>query len=756
MAKAKGGIRGSVNSNNIFSNSKYIMMNSHRYIQPPLHFNNNSPGKITRLDGKVTDDGSTQKLSHFLRSPPRSPAHRFLASQNKHNSSSFSPSSPFRRTFGAEMHQWESKGMPRSPIVVNNNGRNPSPSAPHTPAAAATNALTSDLLSITDGLKERIEHAAQDPTTRYPPGSPESKFKQDLLRKIAYLVERFHQVAQVSTTLEKRVHDLQAYCVELEERLVQKNNTLEEAAVPKTEEKEKKEEKKEEGREEEKNKNHHINTMSRTESASTTALINSLTHENSALRNQLATVHDQLDQKDERFDEISDATIELSKRIEQGESLLSNMHAMMGQMAARLHTEHAQRLQAEAALLYEQQQHQQKSEIEAHSTASKRQRRRLSLSRVGISHYSADEADDEVDEAETDGEKDSNNLTPMAQYDGGFATKKHFDTYLTKLEAIRGKATRERETAREKRRRNERTGTASSLPTSTSTTTPTPTSTSKSFSSPTNTIASTVPLTSSPTISIRSPVVESSATNTQVQEQQKVQQKVQHKVQQKVQKSGKKKESIWNKVRNAIAEDTIHHRRYSAKSTKIKKKFSQIPIEDAPVVKSHVVGVNDVDASVARQRQNIIENKREKNLSVTEDPVLPTEFTPRKLADAATDVKTDTSDTTETNSTAINENLVETSEASLLRTPPLRQSGWSNLDVLDQVRDLHDHGVSMLERMNESSSEVGSEERRRAEIDAHKLESQVDMLTRQYRDLLNSVSPSPAKPRATSSLEDDN
>ena len=34
-------------------------------------------------------------------------------------------------------------------------------------------------------------------------------------------------------------------------------------------------------------------------------------------------------------------------------------------------------------------------------------------------------------------------------------TKKHFDTYLTKLEAIRGKATRERETAREKRRRNE-------------------------------------------------------------------------------------------------------------------------------------------------------------------------------------------------------------------------------------------------------------------------------------------------------------
>jgi hypothetical protein len=57
------------------------------------------------------------------------------------------------------------------------------------------------------------------------------------------------------------------------------------------------------------------------------------------------------------------------------------------------------------------------------------------------------------------------------------------------------------------------------------------------------------------------------------------------------------------------------------------------------------------------------------------------------------------------------------------------------------VRDLHEHGVNMLERMNETSSEASSEGRKRAEKDAHKLENQVDLLTRQYRDLLNSVSP---------------
>jgi len=128
-----------------------------------------------------------------------------------------------------------------------------------------------------------------------------------------------------------------------------------------------------------------------------------------------------------------------------------------------------------------------------------------------------------------------------------------------------------------------------------------------------------------------------------------------------------------------------------------------------------------------------------------DDPILPRERTPPKKGSYKYNKQRGDDESrqviVERTSTPDARAGTKTPNTDLLRTPPLRTGGWANLDVLDQVRDLHEHGVNMLERMNETSSEASSEGRKRAEKDAHKLENQVDLLTRQYRDLLNSVSP---------------
>jgi len=754
------------------------MFNNVGYMQPPLHYKNRNGLRVLRMDGKEEEEeirSAGKKLESFM-SPHVSPTRPHLLSSHQLRQSP----SPFHRTFGNEIREWESRGMPQSPAVT--------VVPPRTPAAAATNALTHDLLSITDGLQRRVEHATRDPTTSGPPGSPEAKFKQDLLQKIGYLTERFHQVAQVSTTLEKRVHDLQAYCKELEERLVV-------AAEVEKVQKEKVQKEKVQ-KEEVANMNTRVTAQP---SEIATSLIDSLTHANGVLRTQLANAHDQLDQKDNRFNNIANATMDLSKRIESGETLLSNMHGMMGRLADELRREHSLRVQAEDSLLELQQQHE--AEAVALATVRKRRQRRRgssSLSRVDVAHYSADEAEEDEEEttAAASGtratyDRPERSMTPMAQYEGAFENRDHFENYLKKLDAIRGKRDRERDAARAKRRSTRRAASSSLEPTNKMSS-----SHSRGFS-PASSAASTTPVASSTLASTPSTATSPSPSPSPSL--------------MSISLPPMSSATLQHNEQKQDQETTVHHRRYKSKEPSARRRLSQISVldEPPPPVKSRVVGVNKIDDAIAAKRQlqaaatenvltavdskhhraqierhDIIDPRRRSyhddtstalgdhrheiethdiisptqhdslpipivnpDSAAPSDPILPRELTPQKQSTLAVTPDFMNAENTikRTDGTSSASALNATS---LMKTPPLRQGGWSNLDVLDQVRDLHEHGVSMLERMNETSSEVGSEERRRAEADAHKLESQVDMLTRQYRDLLNSCTPSPLTPAA--------
>jgi hypothetical protein len=658
------------------------------------------------VESKRKDDGSSSKLPNNL-SPPTSPSK--LSRMKKKNSpfsssssySSSSISSPFRRTFGRDFADWKSTGMPESPQMINRTltRRYPSPAAVHTPAAAKTNALTTDLLTITNGLQQKVVTATEE--FQEPHGSPEHKFKQDLLKKIAYLIERFHQVAQVSTTLEKRVHDLQAYCTELEEQLEQKHNQQQQQEEQQClKERHQQEDQQQKDGPQQEDRTQQSIPMTPLSTSKIPLSVNSnsnqafmsLKHANAVLRAQLANVHDQLDEKEETFKNTSTSLRKLAERIEVGESYLKKMHSMMGQMGEALKNEHALRLQAEESIqemgrAYREELGRLHSMVS--TTKDKKRRRRSFFSRMGVAHYSADEAENDSDDDEGN-EMNRRSATPMAQYDGAFSNMQHFDVYLKKLEARRINRDQEREAAREKKKN-----------------------------------------------------------NSMQNEQQNI-------------------------VSNSLEFNKPKKSKFHSSSPSSVKRVRRAISEAPPAVKSRIIGVNNIDAKEARKRQTQSHDKSmvsttDKNRvcfrgSQTIDPQIQQIDEYKNINSASNDINVNGTsvysaddpilprERTPTNKDNRGKVIVERSlspivttntdnDTDLMKTPPLRTGGWANLDVLDQVRDLHEHGVSMLERMNETSSEASSEGRRRAEKDANKLENQVDLLTRQYRDLLNSVSP---------------
>ncbi len=381
-------------------------------LQPPMHFaNRSSPQRVMREGGRKLDDGARGKLAVYLGSSI------------------------------AEQKEWERRGMPASPSPVKQGRRRqrppspaPSPSRyatfssansssssssrvqpplrPRDLTAAATptasSPLAEKLLSMTHGLAERVASASRGGSSSNalgnanPPARP-SPEKKRVLDKLAFLIERFNQVATISTSLEQRVYDLTDYCHELEGALVQHEEKQRAAEA--------------------------------------------LRAENDSLRRSLCEVQARLDAKYDDFGTVSDVASGLVARIDQGETLLASMHGKIQQLALKLRQEHKMRCDAEAMVL----------SMEKSVRSANRRSRRGSAQRIDVAHQSADEADDVTllsssSSSPLGAHNRQGSTTPLAQYQGAFESMNHFEGYLEKLRSKRLEREQQRVVQREKRK----------------------------------------------------------------------------------------------------------------------------------------------------------------------------------------------------------------------------------------------------------------------------------------------------------------
>ena len=394
-------------------------------LQPPMHFSNRSPQRMLRAGGRTLDDGTNSKLSAFLGSS------------------------------AADQKEWEDRGMPASPSPVKKRrslGRlsSPSPNAltrsPHVTSSPITNTLPSStssvsgssptsissrpsrllrprdpsllsmppavstsvvssplaekLLSMTNGLAERVASASQSGENTSVEGSNTSDNrpspeKKRVLSKLAFLIERFNEVAIISTSLEQRVYDLTDYCHELEAQLV------------------------------------HCRAHEQSEKR--------LLLENDSLRRSLSNVQQQLDLKNADFERVANAASRLVARIDRGEMLLSSMHSTIQQMALKLKEEHNMRCDAEAmALSMEDTVRSAKALSDNKSIVDKAEE--SIASKASSSPQDASQHDRQ------------GSTTPLAQYQGAFQNMGHFEGYLEKLKRKRLEREQQRVVEREKRK----------------------------------------------------------------------------------------------------------------------------------------------------------------------------------------------------------------------------------------------------------------------------------------------------------------
>ena len=532
-------------------------------LQPPMHFNNRStPQKMQRYGGHKIDDGATKKLASYLGSA---------------SAASF-----------VDQRHWEAQGMPTSPSPlrvsrsqIHGKPSNSKPLLTKDLLESPASPLAERLLSVTNGLAKRIEKATCETSSvgvdRSPPINGErsagslfhpSPEKKNVLNKLAFLIERFNKVATISTLLEQRVYDLTDYCRELEEKLAQ--------------------------------------------TAAERQDLTSLRSENAALRRSLNEMQTHFDRKCQDLESVSHGAGSLVARIDQGETLLGNMHKMIQQIALKLKQEHEQRCAAEAMVL----------SLEK-IIRSGRRSRRGSVRRLDVAHHSADEADDADDEVVAGLKQHSRNgsSTPLAQYQGAFSSMEHFDDYLQKLRSKRLAREKQRELEREKRK-----GTAGA---------------SEDFQKPLANIRVAQP-----------------------------------------------KQSGSHSKMNAVKERP-----------------------QVPVLKSHVV-------------------------SIAERPV---SGGARSSSDLRSHVKLAIDQATPSRDKAGSPDPELPSEAVRPFVLTSGTNSWSGLDSIEELRDIHDAGQSVLQELShhppDAESDVGAQ-RRRAVRDTVRLENHVEQLTRQYHDLL--------------------